>query len=327
MEIFKIQEQLEILIPTYNRKPHITRTLGQLTAPESPVRTCSVTVLDNASDDGSSEAIAQFAARFSNIKHIRHAKNIGGNANIARAYELAQKPYVWVLCDDDRLDFSAWEECESLLQQHPAAVVVANYALPEKGPEYLFRQLSFVPAAIYRTDLITSDTLINLHTNVATMFPQLTLAAAAFNSKGAMPILLHPLVTMVLNPGNDSYFRGTVSWAHPLTVEIFWQMGYLQSVQLLNDPKLRIKCCMQAGEVNQSFYNFCATFMERGQKRLLYTYVCGAHWCRGYARVLFILCAPIAWLCAFFADEKGIYIHLFGKIKIRIWKFLKFKNT
>ena len=43
-----LKEQLEILLPTYNRKKHLLRTLTQLTAPESPVRSCSLTVLDNA---------------------------------------------------------------------------------------------------------------------------------------------------------------------------------------------------------------------------------------------------------------------------------------
>ena len=43
-----LQEQLEIILPTYNRREHLQRTLTQLTAPESPVRHCSLTVLDNA---------------------------------------------------------------------------------------------------------------------------------------------------------------------------------------------------------------------------------------------------------------------------------------
>ena len=80
----EIQKQLEIIIPTYNRKVHITHTLEQLTAADSPVKNCSITVLDNASTDGSSEVIESFAKKFANVTHIRHPKNIGGNANITR---------------------------------------------------------------------------------------------------------------------------------------------------------------------------------------------------------------------------------------------------
>ena len=56
-----LSEKLEIFIPTYNRKPYIKHTLTQLTAADSPVKDCSITVLDNASEDGSSEVIADFA--------------------------------------------------------------------------------------------------------------------------------------------------------------------------------------------------------------------------------------------------------------------------
>ena len=131
MNNWHLEDQLEILIPTYNRKPHITRTLTQLTAPESPVRACSITVLDNASEDGSSEVIADFANKFPNIKHIRHTKNIGGNANITRAYELARAPYVWVVCDDDSFRWEAWPEIENALS-------IALSLFSVCGREYLF---------------------------------------------------------------------------------------------------------------------------------------------------------------------------------------------
>ena len=324
----RLSDYLEILIPTYNRKPHITRTLTQLTAPESPVRTCSITVLDNASEDGSSEAIAQFAAKFPNVKHVRHAKNIGGNANIARAFEMARAEYVWVLCDDDKYDFSNWKECEHALATHPAAVVVANYIHPQNGPAYLFRQLSFVPAAIYRTDLITSTTLMNMYCNIVNMFPQLALAAAAFNSKDPMPILSQPLVTMQLNSNNDSYTRGsqTTSKIHPTLREMNWMKGYLPSISMLENSDIRTQCCFCAQSEDECFYNYCGRFMEKGSS-LLYTYIYGIHFHNKWAKLAFTLLAPLALTCSFFCDEKGINIRLFGKIKVRIWKFLKSKSS
>lgn len=36
---------------------------------------------------------------------IRNKKNIGGNANIIRCYEEAEAIYVWVLADNDLLNF------------------------------------------------------------------------------------------------------------------------------------------------------------------------------------------------------------------------------
>ena len=323
-----MKTQLELFLITYNRREKCRQTLQAVLAENSPLKTLPLTILDNCSTDGTSEMLAEIAEEHSNIRFIRHEKNIGGNANIARAFEMASAPYVWVLCDDDKLDFSNWPECENLLAQNPAAVVVANYSHPQKGPEYLFRQLSFVPAAIYRTDLITSTVLINMHFNVANMFPQLAVAAAAINSKHPIPILSKPLVHMQLNPGNDSYIRGTQpsTRLYPVSQQMNWMMGYLVSVGLLNNARLRTRCCFLAQSEEECFYNYCGRFMEKGTG-LFYTYAYGVHFHTGLAKTAFMLLAPFAYICSFFTDEKGINIRLFGRIKIRIWKFSKPKNN
>lgn len=322
MNLFVLEKQLEIFIPTYNRKPHITRTLTQLTAPDSPVKNCSITVLDNASEDGSSEVIAEFSAKFNNVTHIRHPKNIGGNANITRSYELARKPYVWVVCDDDQLNFTEWATVEKLLLAQPPAIVIANYAHPQQGVAHLFRQLAFVPAAIYRTDLITSDTLLNMYNNIAYMFPQLALAAAAINTGHPIPILSKPLVVMQLNSMDDSYQRGFTNTLpiHPVLREMNWMMGYLITTHLLADKHLIRQCGWLARVEDESFYNYCGRFMEKGSG-LFYTYVYGVHYHSGLVKIVFALLAWPAFICSFYTDNKGVYIRLFGKLKTRIWKF------
>lgn len=314
-----LKEQLEILLPTYNRKKHLLRTLTQLTAPESPVRSCSLTVLDNASTDGSSELIEEFAAKIPTIKHIRHAKNIGGNANIARAFEMARAEYVWVLCDDDAYDFSHWDECQAALDKHPAAVVVANYAAPQRDTAALFKQLSFVPAAIYRTDLITDDVLMNIYFNISNLFPHLAVAAAALNSGQPMPVLEHALVTMQLNSGNDSYVRGVSQRPHRLMKEMFWSLGYLRSLPLLADRCQRVACAFRAQTEEECFYNFCGRFMEHG-KNPFYLYFTALHLLEGLAFWAFLGLAWPAWIISFYKDEKGYNCRLFGKIKFRICK-------
>lgn len=324
----KNNNNLELFLITYNRKKKCHQTLETILAAGSPVKDLPLTILDNCSTDGTSEMLAEIATQHKNIRHIRHAKNIGGNANIARAFEMARAKYVWVLCDDDKLDFSNWPECENHLTQNPAAVVVANYAHPQKGPVYLFRQLSFVPAAIYRTDLITSTVLMNMYSNITNMFPQLAITAAAFNSGQPMPILSKPLVTMQLNPNDDSYVRGSqpTTRLHPSSQQMNWMMGYLVSVDLLNNTRLRTQCCFLAQSEDECFYNYCGRFMEKGPG-LFYTYAYGVHFHTGLAKIAFTLLAPFAYICSFFTDEKGINLRLFGRIKIRIWKFSKPKNS
>ena len=110
------EKLLEIVIITYNRKREIKQTLESLMASYSPVRRCPITILDNCSTDGASEVCAEFAEKYENITHIRHPQNIGGNANICRAFEIAKEEYIWCLSDDDGLDWSAWQEIEEAME-------------------------------------------------------------------------------------------------------------------------------------------------------------------------------------------------------------------
>ena len=321
---------LELFLITYNRKEKCRQTLEAVLAETSPVKNFPLTILDNCSTDGTGQMLAEFAARHPNIRLIRHEKNIGGNANIASAFEMARAEYVWVLCDDDQYDFSSWRECEKALSQNPPAVVVANYAHPQKGLAYLFRQLSFVPAAIYRTDLITSDTLMNMYFSISNLFPQLAVAAAAINTGRPLPILDRPLVTMQLNPGNDSYLRGTSnkSQMHPLIGKMFWSLGYLRSIQMLHNQSIRRRCSNLAwAEEDKSFYFFLHNWIMNTHKNFLANYFEGIHLLHGVAKWKFMFLLPLTWIIFFYSDNKGLYICLFGRAKVRIWKYKELKTN
>lgn len=319
-----MKNTLELFLITYNRKEKCHLTLQTLLAEDSPVRDLPLTILDNASTDGTSEMLVDFAQKHSNIRLIRHTKNIGGNANIARCFEMAKSKYVWVLCDDDKYDFSNWKECEQLLAQNPPAIVVANYKKPEKGIAHLFRQLSFVPAAIYRTDFITSDTLINMHFSISNLFPQLAVAAAAVNVQPSLPILKKPLVTMQINPGNDSYLRGTdtQSAVHPLIKEMFWSLGYLRSIQMLQDSKVKRACAeLVWAEDYSSFFSFCKRWRAITHKHFFVHYFEAIKLLHGKAKWKFMFFVPFVYFLFFYSDKKGLNICLFGFAKTRIWKY------
>ena len=319
------KNNLQIYLITYNRIKKLKNTLDHLL--RSPVKDFDITILDNASTDGTSELIEQYRRDHSNIKHIRHLHNIGGNANICRAFEMGascRKEYLWVLCDDDKLDFASWDACQKLLAIKPIAIVVANYGHPQKGPAYLFRQLSFVPAAIYRTDLLTSDTLMNMYFSISNLFPQLAVAAAALNTNSKLPILDKPLVTMQLNPGNDSYLRGTSSKSkiHPLMGEMFWSLGYLRSIQMLQDKSIQKECSNLAwAEDYTSFYYFCKIWRLITHKNSFANYFEAIHLLKGKAKWKFIFFVPLSFFISFYSNPKGLNVCLFGFAKIRIWKY------
>ena len=253
-----ISNQLEIIIPTYNRKPYITHTLEQLTAADSPVKNCSITVLDNASTDGSSEVIESFAKKFANVTHIRHPKNIGGNANIARAFELAEKEYFWVLADDDEYDWSGWNEVEQAMQDKQALIVVNHEILPFHSapiPANLMRLLTFVPAAIHRSDTITPEALINIYYNIPTWFPQLGAVAEVFNKNLPYRMVSKNIVLCGKNDNHQGleYHRRTEGLDDPFRLSYF-EVNYLKALGVLKDKKIRAAACEHFLGRKKSFF-------------------------------------------------------------------------
>lgn len=240
-----VNRYLEIIIPTYNRKEHLTRTLTQLTAPESPVKDVAITVLDNACTDGSDKIIEEFAAKFPNITHVRHHKNIGGNANIARCFELARAPYVWVVCDDDSFRWEAWPEIDNALQTEQYDILLTRKDDLKGSSDIakIIRQLTFLPAGIYRTANITSGVLMNIMANIPNMFPHLAVACEVLNRKGTIFLpqgeIMDQCTLDTKRSADEWNVKGHDTYAPAVLQNMFWTVGFLNSLQMIEDQKLR----------------------------------------------------------------------------------------
>lgn len=236
----KSKDKLEIFIVTYNRKNYLKKTFEQIFSPFSPIKNHKITILDNCSDDGTGELIKEYKFFFPNIFHIRNPRNIGGNANICRAFELAIYPYVWVLCDDDEYCWAHWNEVEQAMNEDRDLIVVANYLDPARSEVHLVKQLTFVPAGIYKTAHFCSGMLINAYYNISTMFPQIGIASVYFNKKLDISVCRHWAVRMLPNEEDASYTRGVEGVApHPYMKNNYWHFGFAVAVQLFEDRSLR----------------------------------------------------------------------------------------
>ena len=173
---------LEIILVTFNRKEHLQNTFDQIFADNSPIKDLDITILDNKSTDGTSELIEEYKTKFPNIKHIIHNRNIGGNANICRAFEVASKKYFWILCDDDEYNWDNWNEVEQAMNEDYDAIVVANYVEPEKNLSYLLKQMTFVPSTIHKTENLNDTVMSNAEFNLSNMFSQLALPCHLINN-------------------------------------------------------------------------------------------------------------------------------------------------
>ena len=115
--------RLTVAIPTYNRRASVLRqlhalaSLGALTDPE-----VEVLVGDNASDDGTREALDEFALHHPyTLRVVHYAGHVGSaEENCARLVREAAGCYVWLLSDDDVIVRPAYARLRALVARGDA---------------------------------------------------------------------------------------------------------------------------------------------------------------------------------------------------------------
>lgn len=265
-----LKKDLEIILITYNRQKYLQKTLKQIFADDSPVKDLDITILDNKSTDGTSKLIQEYVKKFPNIKHIIHNRNISGNGNIARAYEIASKKYLWILCDDDEFDWTYWNEIEEGLEKDYDVVMTernsqsSNLSIP-----VIVNELTFVPAGIYKTENITDDVMQNIMANIVNSFPQLMLVCHIVNNNKKIYIPEHTIITQNFNKGiSHGFTRGFKQDIHYRLTNLHWFVGYINSYQMIKDKKLRHQCC-EVLWIGKSFAFSMSVFLKENG---LYSY-------------------------------------------------------
>lgn len=236
------KDTLQIIVITCNRKKYVNRTLQQLL--ESPLNSCNVTVIDNNSDDGTYKELKELYSNYRNIKIIKNKYNIGGNANIVEAFKSCNKSikYTWILCDDDIISATegAVTELKQTMGDDYDIIVAANY-LVNGTYNYgqLFRQFSFVPSTIFKTELITSDVISCMYDNVYSMLPHLALYCVALNMNKSIKVLEHNFVSRGQDFSTPSEYTRTRNFCSPYRENMSWFVGYCSSIQLIKNERLK----------------------------------------------------------------------------------------
>lgn len=319
-----LKNKLEIILITYNRKDYLQNTFNQIFADNSPISDYPIRILNNQSDDGTTELIEEYCKKLPNIKHVIHNRNIGGNANIARAFEIATKEYFWVLCDDDEYDFTHWEEVEQAVMEGHDAIVISNYAYPQKSIAHLLKQMTFVPSTIYKTENITPTVMTNIEYCISSMFPQLALPCHLINENKSIHICKAGIVNMIPHGGVETYVRGLDHNAHPYMAHQFWSVGYVNACQLIKNPQLRKEILYGMSEVkdggwlsnlrhlvvlNKIHYNS----FKKNWSDIFFGF-------SAVQKIQFLLCILYFYLPLYVRKLDGNYDLVFlQKIKIRIW--------
>ena len=202
---------LSIVLITYNRAALLRKTLESLAC--LPFAECELIVLNNASEDETTDIVTAALPRFQSGRLVTHPVNIGGNPNILRAYEFGSRHYKWILCDDDILDFSRVEDLIEVLNDRRAEVIRLSDVgvIPEERGtlrsiasllhdrnSFSFYSLGFVPGVIFRSDRIGSNVQYG-YMNIHTFYPQLFVLMRSFSP--ATPVYTTKSVIVARGPG------------------------------------------------------------------------------------------------------------------------------
>ena len=125
----KSSAKILIIIVTWNKKEYVIDLLNSLSAINFPRDQLDILVIDNASNDGTVEALE---SQFDDIQIIRNAENIGGtggfNTGLAWAFEQpeSQYDYLWLLDNDVVVHQNALSELVTVLEENPDFAIAGS---------------------------------------------------------------------------------------------------------------------------------------------------------------------------------------------------------
>lgn len=182
---------LTIVIPTYNREKQLRNTLKQLS--KNRLEDIKIILLDNDSNYN----INKFKNEFKELELtiIKNKYNIGGNANIARCFEIVETEWMWLLSDDDEpieniitqikkdivnidqntilLKYSSKINQETTNQEVMGLEELINF-LSRREPEERFGNLMFISSSIYRVSKL-KDYILYAYQYTNAYFPQVAI--------------------------------------------------------------------------------------------------------------------------------------------------------
>lgn len=245
-----IKDKLQIILITYNRAKFVKQTFERFFFDGSPVYDYDFLVLDNNSTDNTAEVVAKFSQKHPNIKYTKNRYNLGISGNIAKAMEVAEKEYVWIIGDDDIFDFSNWNEVEQAIENEEEIIVVSRYGIPNGKEEeipYQLSMLTFITGGIYKTSLFDDTIMRNTFDNIFTLFPHLVPVVQAINENKKIYVVKKAIADngMEEEQKDCSYIRGQNKENLCLrTKTMIWGIGYANICQMIKNKNLAYQTFM-----------------------------------------------------------------------------------
>lgn len=212
------KEILELFIITYNRSVYLNNTLCQLI--DCPFAVFPITILDNCSTDNTYDVFLAYKNKFPNLNYVKNKINIGADANVLRAAEISNGVYTWILCDDDKYNFTFCDDILSELCNGEVAAIMVGWSnqfiwpleklydtpenLMKKGFPY-FSVPTFVPGSIFRTDLFQNQ-IRTSYANIINLLPVLTYYINLYDKNKLIYVSKHKIVSAMGEGGYHYLF-------------------------------------------------------------------------------------------------------------------------
>ena len=184
-----MKDLLEIIIITYNREKNLSETLDKILSESSPVKDCKITILDNNSTDGTKDLCKSLISKFPNVIYSKNNFNVGLSGNILKAMEIPTEKYFWLLCDNDFIDFTHWNNVHDAMKNDNDLIVISDrfreFCMQNKRYSHFnvsILQCMLCSAAIYKTENITDEVMTLANLVSYTIAPHMALVFDILNS-------------------------------------------------------------------------------------------------------------------------------------------------
>jgi len=125
----KAGDDIEVFVLTRNRVEFLKQAVQSLL--DQTLRDARVTVVDNASDDGTEGDLSAMAAENPRLCYVRQPQNVGPTGNFETAVRLARARYAMIFHDDDILHPLYLEMALKAIRRHPkVTMLVGNSIVP-----------------------------------------------------------------------------------------------------------------------------------------------------------------------------------------------------
>jgi glycosyltransferase involved in cell wall biosynthesis len=115
-----LSTKLHLLMPTYNRAHMLERTISTLYLQDADPSLWHLTVVDNASTDGTRDYLDACTARWPNFDYTVNERNLGLFGNLNRCMDLSRTQKFMIIHSDDDVDASLVSSVLNFIDLHPA---------------------------------------------------------------------------------------------------------------------------------------------------------------------------------------------------------------